>query len=74
MSGDKNIFKEKCNCGFDKTSPNIIHKSEYSSFGWILYWIGISAQPNRINFLCDKCGEIIESTDNPEVLRKFVGR
>jgi hypothetical protein len=69
-----NFNKEKCSCGFDRSSPNIKHKSEYSTMGMILYWIGISAVPVRVNFHCDQCREIIESTDNPEIIKKFVGR
>lgn len=40
----------------------------------ILYWIGISVIPIRVNFICEKCGEMIESTNEPDELRKFLGR
>lgn len=72
--GTQNFSKEKCRCGNDKTSPHIQHKSEYSTFGMILYWIGISAIPSRINFFCEKCGQVIESTDDATVCKEFVGR
>lgn len=74
MNGETNFTKESCKCGYDKSNPNIVHKSVYSSLGWILNWIGISAQPIRVNYVCEVCGEVIESTDNPEVLKKYVGR
>ncbi|MFA7227475.1 MAG: hypothetical protein WC061_00450 [Melioribacteraceae bacterium] len=69
-----NYNLEKCSCGYDRSSPHIRHNSEYSSFGMILYWIGISAVPARVNFQCDQCKEIIESTDDPSVIKKYVGR
>jgi hypothetical protein len=70
----KNYSKEKCSCGFDMSNKHIQHHSEYSNLGWILYWIGISAKPVRVSFKCSKCDEVIESTDNPEILKKYVGR
>lgn len=70
ISSDKNT----CSCGYDINDYHIHPKCEYSSFGWILYWIGMSAQPVKIDFVCDVCGEILRSTTEPGELKKYVGR
>lgn len=70
----ESILKNKCACGFESSNPKVEHNSEYSKLGWILYWIGISAKPIRVNFKCSVCGEIIESSTDESILKKFVGR
>jgi hypothetical protein len=74
MQNHNNFPEQACSCGNDKSDSKIQHKCEYSGFGQILYWIGISAIPVRVNFICSKCGEVVESTDDPNILKQFVGR
>jgi hypothetical protein len=74
MNNKGNFSKTACSCGNDKLSSKIKHTCEYSGFGQVLYWIGISAIPVRVNFVCSVCNEVIESTDDPEILKQYVGR
>ncbi|MBK8944304.1 MAG: hypothetical protein IPM32_03440 [Ignavibacteriae bacterium] len=64
-----------CKCGHDINHPIVIHESEYSKWGWFLFTIlGLSAKPKSVKFICSKCNEIIFSTSEPKILKKFVGR
>ncbi|MBI3124328.1 MAG: hypothetical protein HYZ10_07980 [Ignavibacteriales bacterium] len=74
MENQDNFSKPACSCGHDKTNPKVLHKCEYSGFGQILYWIGISAVPVRVNFVCTVCNETIESTDDQGILKQYIGR
>ena len=68
-------MSKKCNCGYDINHPKIIHRSEYSTWGWFLITIlGLSAKPKKVNFECSECGDIISVATDPKVLDKFVGR
>jgi hypothetical protein len=69
-------------CGFKNTTHScdenknypVEFECTYSGFGWLLFSIGMSAKPTRVDFICSNCKEIIESTSNPEILKKYVGR
>jgi hypothetical protein len=74
MEKQNNFSKQNCSCGFSKTDSHVQHICEYSGFGQVLYWIGISAIPVRVNFVCSVCKEVIESTDEQQILKKYVGR
>ena len=64
-----------CKCGYDKYHEKVIHKSEYTKWGWFLFTIlGLSAKPKVIKFVCSECEEITSITTNPEILSKYVGR
>ena len=63
-----------CSCGNKMGDSFIQHKCEYSSWGWVLYWIGMSAKPIRVDFYCMNCGDVIYSTSEPEVMKQYVGR
>ena len=67
----------------DKPSPeeliNNVKKYEaktyYSGFGWFLFtFVGMSAKPVKVDFIDRETGKVIQSTSDPEVLKKFVGR
>lgn len=67
----------------DKLSPeeliNNVKKYEaktyYSGFGWFLFtFVGMSAKPVKVDFIDRETGKVIQSTSDPEVLKKFVGR
>ena len=49
-------------------------KTHYSSFGWFLYWIGMSAKPIKVDFIDPEKGSVVSSTTDPAVLKKYVGR
>lgn len=65
----------KCSCGHSIDHEKVIHKSDYSKFGWFLFTIlGLSAQPKKVSFICSDCNEIISESNEPELLKKFIGR
>lgn len=74
MKEPNNFAKERCACGYSKSNQRIQHKCEYSGWGQLFYWIGISAIPKRVNYFCTVCGEVIESTNEPRILKQYVGR
>jgi len=50
-------------------------KTFYSGLGWFLFtFVGMSAKPFKVDFIERETGKVIQSTSNPEVLKKFVGR
>ena len=64
-----------CKCGYDINHPKIVHKSEYSKWGWFLFTgLGLSAKPKIVNFVCSECDETISVTTDPKILNKYVGR
>lgn len=64
-----------CKCGNGITHPKVIHKTEYSSWGWFLFTIlGLSAKPKKVSFTCTKCKETFLVSTNKEILNKYVGR
>jgi hypothetical protein len=66
--------KKTCGCGNSKKSSEVELKTGYSTFGWILFYIGMSARPVKAEYICKKCGEIIESIADPVELKKYVGK
>ena len=50
-------------------------KTYYSGFGWFLFtFVGMSAKPVKVDFIDRETGKVMQSTTDPEVLKKFVGR
>ena len=74
MSNFPKGFKDtKHNCGDNKSYP-VKFECTYSGLGWLLFSIGMSAKPTRVDFICSNCKEIIESSSDPQILKKYVGR
>ncbi len=71
---DSKKIEKKCSCGYDKSHSMIKPKCHYSGWGWVLFSIGMSARPIRVDFVCEKCGEMIDSSTELVVLKKYVGR
>lgn len=67
------MIEEKQKAQNDKNKKPIF-KTHYSSFGWILYSIGMSAQPIRVDFIDPETGQVVGSTTDPAELKKYVGR
>jgi hypothetical protein len=49
-------------------------RCKYSTFGWILFSVGVSAKPIRVDFVCLHCGKVIQSTTDSKTLTFYVGR
>lgn len=68
-------ISQKCRCSFAVDHPKVIHKTEYSKWGWFLFTIlGLSAKPNSIKFICSVCSETIAINNDPDILKKYIGR
>ncbi len=77
MSNFPNGFKNtdhKCSDGGDNKNYPVEFECTYSGLGWLLFSIGMSAKPTRVDFICANCKEIIESSSDPQTLKKYVGR
>jgi hypothetical protein len=68
-------MENRCSCGLNKNHPKVIHRTEYTKWGWFLFTVlGLSAKPKKVNFVCTKCEEIIESTQESHELARYIGR
>jgi len=68
-------MENKCSCGYDINHPKVIHKCEYSKIGWFLLTIlGLSAKPKSIEFICSVCNMVLFKTNDPAILKKYIGR
>lgn len=63
-----------CSCGNNSLSDDTEAECKYSGVGWLLLFIGMSAQPTEVVFRCKKCGEIIESKTDEKTLKQYIGR
>ena len=69
------MIEEFCQCGNGISHPKVTHQTHYSKWGWFLFTIlGLSARPTLVSFQCTICNEIFHSTNNKEMLKKFIGR
>jgi len=68
-------MNKTCKCGYDINHPNIVHKCQYTKFGWFLLTIlGMSAKPKKVSFVCSQCNEVIDESTDPNLLKEYVGR
>ena len=67
------MIEEKQKAQNDK-NKKLTFKTHYSSFGWLLYSIGMSAQPVKVDFIDPETGQVVSSTTDPAELKKYVGR
>jgi hypothetical protein len=61
----------KCSCGYTIGDQMIIAKTRYSKMGLLLLSMAYSAKPIEVVFQCQKCGEIISRTDDPDIIEKY---
>jgi len=62
-------MKELCRCGYKLGDPWVVPKSIYSFWGLLIVSIGISHTPSKLNFQCDKCGEVLKVITDKKVLK-----
>lgn len=62
--------KSRCRCGFGKGHAQIHEKHRYSVWGWAALLTGITAKPIAITYQCAQCGDIVDHTDDPEILNR----
>ncbi|MEX0747354.1 MAG: DoxX family protein [Rhodothermales bacterium] len=57
-----------CSCGHDRYHPRVTAHARYSMFGAMYFLTGITGPPKEIVYQCGDCGEIIETTREPQEL------
>jgi hypothetical protein len=62
----------QCRCGFNRHHYLVEPVCNYNWWGWVRLTLGVTAWPVSVSFKCLQCGEIIETTTDPEVLREQV--
>ncbi|OGU35165.1 MAG: hypothetical protein A2068_01145 [Ignavibacteria bacterium GWB2_35_6b] len=73
QENNKVMNEEKQKAQIDK-NKKFTFKTHYSSLGWLLYSIGMSAQPIKVDFIDPETGHVVGSTTDPVELKKYVGR
>lgn len=60
-----------CRCGHDRTHYNVVPRPSFGFWGWFLLLMGASGVPKKIAYRCLRCEQTVETTRDPEVLRRF---
>ena len=61
-----------CRCGFHRDHLMVSPKLEYTTWGWFwLTLVGASARPIKATWTCRVCGQAIDETEDPEILRSL---
>lgn len=60
-----------CSCGHTIDSPMVSAKTRYSKMGYFWLSLAFSAMPVEVLFVCQKCGETIETSINHILLEKY---
>lgn len=60
-----------CRCGYGRGHVFVSAEPQYSGFHfWMGVLMGVSmGEPKSVRFRCRRCGDVIEETRDPEVLR-----
>ena len=69
----KSTFVERCSCGHDKDHHMVSAIPTYTAWGqfWVAF-MGVSANPIRIDFQCRSCKEKFDFTTDPKELRSHL--
>lgn len=62
---------KKCSCGYTKDDNLVVPKTRYNKMGLLWLSMAYSAKPIEVVFQCEKCGEIIDRSDDPSVIEKY---
>src|SRR5690606_9585985 len=60
-----------CSCGHDRDHPRVDAERHYSLRGGLTFATGTTGTPSRIVFRCRDCGEVVEDTRDPAVMRAY---
>ena len=61
--------EKTCACGHDIDHHMVSAVRCYSIWGWIRFFMGITAVPTRIRYTCRRCDQVIAVTSDPAVMR-----
>ena len=59
-----------CRCGHDRAHHMVSAKPDYGFWSWLLLLSGASGTPKKLTWQCRRCGEVIATSRDPEVLRQ----
>jgi hypothetical protein len=65
------VTEKKCKDGFKIGDSMVIPKTRYNKKGYALLSMGFSAKPIEVVFQCQKCGEILGSSTDEEIIEKY---
>jgi len=60
----------RCRCGHDRNHPEVKPVPRYSPVGWLFLCAGVSKEPIRVEYTCQRCQTVLATTTDPDVLRK----
>ncbi len=61
-----------CACGHDRTHRLVESKARYGFWGWAALAMGATVTPRRIDRVCKRCGQTVESITDPAELQRHV--
>ncbi len=61
-----------CQCGHDRHHHMVQAKGQYTTIGHFLVLFGISYRPLKVRYLCLKCHEYFDETNDNDVLSNFL--
>lgn len=62
-----------CRCGYHKHDYiHVVPKCRYKWHALLRLLIGATAYPREVRYVCERCGETIETTTDIEVLKTHV--
>jgi hypothetical protein len=64
-------FPERCRCGFRLDHPLVAPRLHFSAPKWVLLCFGATPYPSRVDYVCTRCNQVLESTKDRKVLETF---
>ena len=61
----------RCPCGHDRTYRNARPVKRPSLLGAMVLLMGYTTRPVRIDWVCPKCGTVLDSVTDPETLERY---
>ncbi len=59
----------RCSCGHDIHHEMVTHHEEYTWWGWVRIFYGVSAHPTRVRYQCLSCDETFHTETDPNLIR-----
>jgi hypothetical protein len=60
-----------CACGHDKRHPRVRPVKKYGNWGQLAFMFFFTPKPEAIDFVCGRCGQVVDSMTNPDTLERF---
>lgn len=63
---------KQCRCGHNRHHYLVEPVCSYNWWGWVRLTLGVTAWPLAVHYKCLQCGDLIETTTDPEILSQQV--